>query len=179
FNLMIRRRIKIMCRSRSGSMAKLKPLLIIPVALCLTLLFVCSNTVDHLHHLNAGLGENVIKIDDQRDKLTECVNFLKLGGARNHDVEVKRVRIVDGREAYFMNFFLVNSASPEPAVFGYLTDEDFNLLRYQWRGDTALVKLENSLTKAHMDFEWKPSESGSSLLRIDTPNSIFHHHPGK
>lgn len=168
-----------MGRRRSNFLAKLKPLLIIPVALCLTLLFVCSNTVDHLHHLNAGLGENVIKIDDQRDKLTECVNFLKFRRAQNHDVEAKRVRIADGREVYFMNFYLINSASPEPAVFGYLTDEDFNLLRYQWRGDTALVKLENSLTKAHMDFEWKPSDSGSSLRRMDTPKSFSHHHPGK
>jgi len=67
FNSMIKSRIRILCRRRSAFLAKLKPLLIIPVALCLTLVFACPNMKDYLlkAHMKAGSVEKLIEIEDQ------------------------------------------------------------------------------------------------------------------
>ena len=172
FKLMTKERIRIMFKDRPSFFAKFKPLLIIPAALFLFLVFIFP---DRAHSLlrdqeQAYPGEKRIRIQDQRNSLVECVSINKPAGASNHDVEAKRVRLSDGREAYFMNFYLLKGAEIEAFVFGYLTVEDFDQLLYDWHGDTAIVKFQNSLTRAHMDFQWNPSKTGSTLQRIETPD---------
>ena len=149
FNSMIKSRIKIMCRSNSALPARLKPLLIIPVALCLTLIFACSDMEDLLpmDNLKAESVERVAEIEDLRNLTEEeqKIRFDSRKQPQNHDVEVARIGLDDEREGYLMAFYHgENITDPFPLPFTYVTDEDFDKLYYHWDGDTAILKLENS-----------------------------------
>ena len=62
FNSTIKNRIKMMCRNNSSLSAKLKPLLLVPVLTCLTLLFACNENEPILE--NPESFDPVVEEDD-------------------------------------------------------------------------------------------------------------------
>lgn len=81
FNSAIKNRIKMMCRKKSSVLAKFKPLLLVPMLTCLTLLFACNEspmnlTVDNSQKKSAQEDIEIIepievKDDSQKESVPE------------------------------------------------------------------------------------------------------------
>ena len=72
FNSAIKNRIKMMCRNKSSVLAKLKPLLLVPMLACLTLIFACSEkpkdlTVDNSQNESAQEDIEIIEPIEVKD----------------------------------------------------------------------------------------------------------------
>lgn len=78
FNSMIKNRIKMMYKRKSTVLAKLKPLLLVPVVLCLTLIFACSDSDNELQMDNLTAEQaNLLKSDDNNKTLEEVFSIVE------------------------------------------------------------------------------------------------------
>jgi hypothetical protein len=176
FNSMIQSRIKIMLRNKSTILARFKPLLILPLAFCLTLIFACSKGDDGLFgdNLNAGPMEGVLEIPDFRDLSPEIGNMWDSDLRQNYDVKVARVRYeyVDDdytADGYRMEFNLIHNDSFKTDYFGIESDLNYDILNYRWEADTVFLKFEDSNSEEVKEFMWFPTVTGSALRTISTP----------
>ena len=123
-------------------------------------------------NMHAQETQKVIEINDKRNMTDEEIEIHNSKQHQKYDVEVTMIDFYDSTETYSMQFFLEEkngtlNLNPETYFVGI--GEYLDKLYYHWDGDTEILKLENSETKEHMDFEWKPTETGSSLGRTDIP----------
>jgi hypothetical protein len=172
FNSMIKSRIKIMCRSKSAFLAKLKPLFIVPVALCLALIFACSNMEDLLpmDNLKSRQSERVTEIMDLRNLPDSVITFFS-GQPQDYEVRAARITQDDGSETYLVHCVLEKYDTINFGLTHWGTSEyeDFDKLYYHWQGDTAIVKFENSVSKEHMVYRWYSNDSIMTFGRYDIP----------
>ena len=156
FNSMIKSRIKIMRRSKSALPARLKPLLIIPVALCLTLIFACSKAenIIMLDNLTSAQTEKIIIIEDTPLKRREYRSLMKPKNHQEHEVIVKSIKdnlSVDGENAYMIFFYYMEDNKLKAEWVQTSGGGIYDRLYYKWEPSKFVWKLENSETGEESD----------------------------
>ena len=90
FNSMIKNRIKMMCKSKSTVLAKAKLLLLIPVIMCLALIFACSGNEQLKENFTVEQAE---KLKSEKDNLsTEQTDTLK--SDNEYDIQDDEIFII-------------------------------------------------------------------------------------
>jgi len=87
FNSTIKNRIKMMSRKKSSILAKIKPLLVIPVLICLTLLFACSENTNNVAN-EIKTPESVKEAPVVIDKELKEIQIDSSNAADSNDQEV-------------------------------------------------------------------------------------------